>query len=165
MIDELDIAIIEKLSENCRRPTTQIAQELERSTPTVRDRINSLEQRGIIQEYRAIIDVTKIGLPIKVIVQINTSEKPVDPDVFIEALAMIPEVTSVEFITGNYEALVTLRLRDIDHLSHILYKDLRQVPGVVGTNTSIVLREHRWHAPHQIGSLPIKTEFVPCQNM
>lgn len=153
MLDELDFALIGKLQENGRKPVTQLSRELGRPTPTVRDRLRHLERMGIIQGYTAVIDVAKIGFPIKAIVYISTSEQTVDPDAFLDALGQIPEVASADLITGSYEAEVTVYVRNIEHLSRILYADLRQVPGVTGTNTSIVLREHRWQHPRQTGSL------------
>ena len=154
MLDELDFALIEKLQQNGRKPITQISRELGRPTPTVRDRLRHLERMGIIQGYTAVIDVAKIGFPIKALVHINTLEQAVDQDAFLDALGQIPEVASADLITGDYEAEVTVYVRDIEHLSRILYGDLRQVPGVTGTNTSIVLRGHRWQIPRQSGSLP-----------
>jgi len=154
MFDELDFLLIDELQRDGRKPVAQLARELERPTATVRDRLRRLEEEGAILRYAAVIDVAKIGFPIKAIVHISTSEQAVDPDTFFEALGQIPEVASARLITGSYEAEAILCVRDIEHLSRILYEDLRQVPGVTGTNTSIVLREQRWQIPRGIGSLP-----------
>jgi len=153
MFDELDFSLIHKLQEDARKPVAQLARELGRPTATVRDRLRRLEERGVILGYTAVIDVTKIGFPIKAIVHISTSERAVDPDAFLDALGQIPEVASADLITGSYEAEVTVYVRDIEHLSRILYKDLREIPEVTGTNTSIVLRKQRWQIPRGLGSL------------
>jgi DNA-binding Lrp family transcriptional regulator len=154
MLDELDLSLIHKLQEDARKPTAQLARELGRPTATVRDRLRRLKEESVILGYTTVIDVAKVGFPIKAIVHISTSEQAVDPDVFFEALGQIPEVASAHLITGSYEAEVIVYVRDIEHLSRILYEDFRQVPGVTGTNTSIVLRENRWHIPRRVGSLP-----------
>ena len=156
MFDELDFLLIDQLQKNARKPVAQLARELGWPTATVRDRLRRLEDQGVILGYTTVIDVAKIGFPIKALVHINTSEQAVAPDAFLSALGQIPEVASAELITGSYEAEVTVYVRDIEHLSHILYKDLREVPGVTGTNTSIVLREQRWQIPRGIGSLPLE---------
>jgi len=154
MFDELDFLLIDELQQHARKPVAQLARELGRPTATVRDRLRRLEEEGVILGYTTVIDVAKIGFPIKALVHINTSGQAVDPDAFLGALGQIPEVASADLITGSYEAEVTVYVRDIEHLSRILYEDLRQVPGVTGTNTSIVLREQRWQIPRRIGSLP-----------
>lgn len=154
MLDELDTAIIEKLQEDARRPTTQIARELGHPTATVRDRIKRLEDGGVIKGYTAVIDMGRVGSPIKALVHISTSGRAVKPDAFLEALGKIPEVASVDLVTGSYEAMVTLYVRDIEHLSHLLYDQLIQIPGVVGTNTSIALVRRKWQIPRPTESPP-----------
>lgn len=152
MLDEFDFSLIEKLQKDARKPITQLARELGRPTATVRDRLRRLENKGVIQGYTAVIDVAKIGFPIKAIIHVNTSEKMVDPAAFLDALGQIPTVASAALVTGGYEAEVTVQVQDIEHLSRILYKDMRQVPGVTGTNTSVVLFERQWHIPRRIDS-------------
>jgi DNA-binding Lrp family transcriptional regulator len=154
MLDELDAAIIDELQRDARRPTTQIARELGHPTATVRDRIKRLEDRGVIQGYTAVVDMAKVSLPIKALVHISTSGRAVKPDAFLEAIGKIPEVASADLVTGSYEAMVTLYVRDIEHLSHLLYDQLIQIPGVVGTNTSIALVRRKWQIPRPIDSPP-----------
>jgi Lrp/AsnC family leucine-responsive transcriptional regulator len=154
MLDELDFLLIDELAKDARKPVAQLARELRRPTATVRDRLRRLENKGVIQGYTAVIDVAKIGCPVKAFIHVSVSERIVNPDEFLEALGRIPEVAGADLVTGDYEAVVTVRVRDIEHLRRILYDDIPQVHGVTGTNTSIVLLERRWQIPRRIGSLP-----------
>ncbi|TKJ30040.1 MAG: AsnC family transcriptional regulator [Chloroflexi bacterium B3_Chlor] len=147
MLDELDFGLIAQLQENARKPVTQLAKELKRPTATVRERLSRLEDSGVIQGYTAVIDTAKIGFLIKALVNVSTSGQAVDPDEFLHGLGQIPEVASADLLTGDFEAVVTVHVRDIEHLSRILYKDLREVPEVTGTTTSIVLLARQWKFP------------------
>ena len=147
MLDELDFALIAQLQENARKPVTQLARELKRPTATVRERLSRLKDCGVVQGYTAALDVAKIGFPIKALVHISTSGRAVDPDEFLRGLGQIPEVASADLLTGDFEAVVTVHVRDIEHLSRILYKDLRRVPEVTGTTTSVVLLGRQWKIP------------------
>ena len=147
MLDELDFALIAQLQENARKPVTQLAKELKRPTATVRERLSRLEDSDVIQGYTAVIDTAKIGFLIKALVNVSTSGQAVDPDEFLRGLGAIPEVASADLLTGDFEAVVTVHVRDIQHLSRILYKDLREVPEVTGTTTSIVLLGRQWRIP------------------
>jgi len=147
MLDELDFALIAQLQENARKPVTQLAKELRRPTATVRERLSRLEDSGVIQGYTAVIDTAKIGFPIKALVNVSTSGQAVDPDEFLRGLGQIPEVASADLVTGDFEGVVTVHVRGIEHLSRILYKDLREVPEVTGTTTSIVLLGRQWRIP------------------
>lgn len=147
MIDELDYAVIEKLLENSRKPATQIALELGRPTATIRDRINNLEESGIIKGYTVHVDLTRLGYEIKAIIHISVLNHIIDPQEFFEALRKIPEVASVQLLTGDYEAVVTVYVHNVDHLQRILYQEILKVPWISSTNTSIVLLEQEWSLP------------------
>jgi DNA-binding Lrp family transcriptional regulator len=147
VLDELDFALIARLQENARRPVTQLAKELKRPTATVRDRLRRLEDSGVIQGYTAVIDTTKVDLLVKALVHVSTSGQAVDPDEFLRAVGQIPQVTSANLVTGDYEAVLTVYVRDVQHLAQVLYQDLRRVPGVTGTTTSIVLLGREWNVP------------------
>jgi Lrp/AsnC family leucine-responsive transcriptional regulator len=148
VFDELDFLLINKLQQNARKPVAQLARELGRPTATVRDRLRRLENMSVIQGYTAVIDLAQIGFPIKALIHVSVSERIVDPDEFVEALGRIPEVVSADLVTGDYEAVVTVRVRDIEHLRRILYDDIPQIPGVTSTNTSIVLLERQMGSGH-----------------
>jgi Lrp/AsnC family leucine-responsive transcriptional regulator len=148
VFDKLDFLLINKLRQDARKPVAQLARELGRPTPTVRDRLRRLENMGVIQGYTAVIDVAKIGFPIKALIHVSVLERIVNPDEFLDALERIPEVVSADLVTGDYEAVVTVRVRDIEHLRRILYDDIPQIPGVTSTNTSIVLLERQMGSGH-----------------
>ena len=62
--------------------------------------------------------------------------------------------SSADLINGDYEAVITVHVRDIEHVSRTLCEDTRQVPGVTGTNTPIVLLGRQWQIPRRIACLP-----------
>jgi Lrp/AsnC family leucine-responsive transcriptional regulator len=157
VFDELDFLLINKLQQDARKPVAQLARELGRPTATVRDRLRRLENMSVIQGYTAVIDLAQIGFPIKALIHVSVSERIVDPDEFVEALGRIPEVVSADLVTGDYEAVVTVRVRDIEHLRRILYDDIPQIPGVTSTNTSIVLLERQMGSGHPRSLAPPTT--------
>ncbi|MGV8150583.1 MAG: Lrp/AsnC family transcriptional regulator [Candidatus Woesearchaeota archaeon] len=59
--DELDINILKKLSKNARTSLVDISNELKKSAELISFRMKQLEKKGIIQGYRAMIDVEKFG--------------------------------------------------------------------------------------------------------
>ena len=66
----LDIAILNILSKDARRPVTSISQELDSTPAKVRKRISKLEQESVIVGYRTQFDYSKVGiLVVKVIIE------------------------------------------------------------------------------------------------
>ena len=70
-ISEIDLKLIQLLSQNARAPIRRIAKLMGVSEATVRCHINKLEQQGIIKGYSVVIDTTKINLPIFVTVGVE----------------------------------------------------------------------------------------------
>jgi len=60
-LDELDVRILKFLSLDARVSTQEIARELKISFNTAKQRIAKMEGKGIIQSYRILIDLGKIG--------------------------------------------------------------------------------------------------------
>jgi Lrp/AsnC family transcriptional regulator, regulator for asnA, asnC and gidA len=141
MFDELDLFLIDALQKDARIPITQLARQLGQPIPTIRDRLKRLEKKGIIKGYTATIDLNKIGLSIKAIIQVRVSGVVTDPNIFLTELSQIPEVESAYLVTGDYEAVVILNVKNVEHLRSIIYERIPKVPGVSGTNTMLVLSE------------------------
>jgi DNA-binding Lrp family transcriptional regulator len=59
--DKIDLRIIKSLSEDCRKPTTQIAKEAGISRPTAIARIKTLTENRII-DFDAKVNIANIGL-------------------------------------------------------------------------------------------------------
>ncbi len=62
-LDISDLKILSLLSENAKLPAVEIARKTGISANTVRTRIKSLEDRGIIQGYQAVVDPNALGFP------------------------------------------------------------------------------------------------------
>lgn len=59
--DAVDYAILYHLQENARRPLTDIADAIGVADNTVRNRIETLEEEGVIEGYQANINYDQVG--------------------------------------------------------------------------------------------------------
>ena len=60
-IDDLEFKILQKLSNNSRKPTKDIANDLNSTVSIINNRIQKLVQKGIIEKFTISIDWSKIG--------------------------------------------------------------------------------------------------------
>ncbi len=97
-LDEKDQQILRLLRQNARIPFSRIAEEVDLSGPAVSDRVDRLEQTGIITSYTIDIDQSQLRNGISVLVQITTH--PTDPTQLTETLQHSEKVEHV-FITAN----------------------------------------------------------------
>ena len=67
-IDTISWLILEELQYNSRIPLTEIAKKIGTSSPTVSERIQKMEDAGIIKGYETKLNLEKIGYPMRVFV-------------------------------------------------------------------------------------------------
>ena len=139
-LDDLDLAILAELEGNARITASELARRLGSPNSTIRDRIQRLEDDGVIRAYTAIIDPEKLGLGIKAVVQV-TREHSVSLETLISEAAKLPEITNVQLLTGDTDELITIYARDVDHLKDVMYNKFGSLPGLIRMSTAIVLDE------------------------
>jgi Lrp/AsnC family transcriptional regulator for asnA, asnC and gidA len=139
-LDELDLAIIDRLQVDGRKAYTEIAQELGVSEGTVRNRYTRLVEDGIIQVI-AMIDPHRLGIDAPALVGVSLETG--DWDEAITAIANFDEVSYLVLVSGEYDLIVEVMCQDRDHLADFLQRTLRQVPGVIRTQTFTILRTYK----------------------
>jgi Lrp/AsnC family transcriptional regulator, leucine-responsive regulatory protein len=135
-VDQTDLKILELLRDNARQTYGVIGSRIGLSAPAVKRRIDRLEQAKVIVGYTTRIDHAKLGRPIEAFAELRFSGSTrVDE---IAEIADIPEVEAVFTIAGEPDALAWIRVRDVQHLKHVI-DQLRQIGPVTGTKTLMVL--------------------------
>ena len=137
-LDNIDIKILQVLQKDVRLPLTQLSEQIGVPHATVRDRIRKMEAAGVIKSYVAIIDPTKLGHLMNCLVQVTLDQR-VENSLVMEAFLQIDEVTEIQLLTGDVDVFVRIWARDVEHMRHILYDKFTSIPGVLRTNTIIVL--------------------------
>jgi len=144
-LDELDRAIIAHLQYDGRMPFTDIAAQLGVSEGAVRRRVKRLTGAGILQ----IVGIVEPGLlgwnsagMIGVSVQAGFLESAA------ERIGQFPEVTYLFMASGGFDLFVEVYCRDKEHFVAFLSQKLQQVPGVLRTETFMILKmyklSYRW---------------------
>lgn len=59
----------------------------------------------------------------------------------MHAIRMLPEVQDMSVVTGSFDLLVRLRVRDHTHLRELLLGGIFQIPGVQRTETFLSLAD------------------------
>jgi Lrp/AsnC family transcriptional regulator, leucine-responsive regulatory protein len=139
-----DDAILEVLRTNARKSTKELAQMLGMPISTVYDRIKKLEESGVIEGYRAVLNPKKLGKGMGAIVSITvsyysrTGEK-VSQRKLAEKLAAIQCVEEVHIVAGGNDIIMKVRVANVDELNRFVIDDLRNIDGVDKTQTAIIL--------------------------
>ena len=135
-INEVDLRILSLLQEDCRLSFNKVASKLGISVGTAFNHIKSLEKKGIIKGYTAIVDSGKLGYSLTAIIMIQAEGAHlVDIE---EEVAKTANVVAVYDITGDYDAAVIAKFKDRASLS-IFIKNLLAIPHIKRTVTNITL--------------------------
>lgn len=103
-IDEIDLKILRLLQNDARISVKAIAEQIYASAPTVKTRIESLTERGIIKGYYTEIDTSVFDNVIKSYIDIEVS--PTRKEELYEFLRSAPQVVECDRVTGEYSLLV-----------------------------------------------------------
>ncbi|HKK09113.1 MAG TPA: Lrp/AsnC family transcriptional regulator [Gemmatimonadota bacterium] len=144
---DLDARLIEALRQDARRTLRELAEALEVSTSTVRNHLAELEESGVIQGYRPVIDYGRLGYGLVAVIRIKARGDALPR--IVDALVADDRLTHVYEITGEFDVMVIGRFRSETEMNREI-KRLLGLPGIEGTNTSIVLS-----APKEAGDLSL----------
>jgi len=136
-IDEIDAKILELLQEDGRMKRSDVADEVDLSISAVSERMRKLEERGVIQGYKAIVDPKRLHLDITAFIRVSVDGSEQYPAFVDEVIDMEP-VLEVHSITGAGSHVMKVRTKNTTTLERFLSK-IQAVPGVTQTTTSIVL--------------------------
>jgi len=139
-LDVTDLAILEQLQENCKRPLAAIGEKVGLTAPSVMERIHKLEEAGVIREYVAVLDGRRLGKDITAFIGVSISH-PRGIAAFEQALRHQEEVLDCHHVTGAYTLMLKVKAEDTENLERVIDR-LREIEGVTRTETMVVLSTH-----------------------
>lgn len=151
-LDETDYKILKLLQENAKITNSQLAKEIGLSAAPTLERVNKLEQSGIIKGYHASLDMSKIGLGVCTFVTLTLKgHNQATIDKFLKAIDNIPEITECHHITGAGDFIIKVVSADIAAYQKLLLEKITEIDVVDGLQTMVVLSTFK-----DSKSLPVK---------
>jgi DNA-binding Lrp family transcriptional regulator len=136
-IDRIDERLLQMLTEDGRRTFSDMAAEVGLSVGAVKRRVDRLRADGVITGFTVRIDQSKLGWGVEAFTELRFGGRTHVADILGTAQNRA-EVQAVYTIAGDPDALVHLRVRDMNHLQDVI-DGLRRTGQVTGTKTLMVL--------------------------
>lgn len=136
-LDELDQKIIQLLVKNARMSYSDIGEKIGISRVAVKARIQTLENKGIIEEYTTIINPQKINGAVSCYFEIETK-----PDSFKEVTDILNKnniVTQIYRVTGRDKLHVHAVASSNEEMERFLHDVIDTLPGVLSCSCNIIL--------------------------
>jgi len=116
--DPTDVQILRALVDDPRLGTAELARRVGMSAPAVRERVQRLEDTGVIAGYRLQVDPRALGYDIMVFVRIRPN--PGQLQMIADIARDMPNVVECHRITGEDCFIVKAYLQDLDELDGVL---------------------------------------------
>jgi Lrp/AsnC family leucine-responsive transcriptional regulator len=137
-LDDLDLKLLARLMADGRVTWAQLASEVGLSGPSVTERVRKLERLGVLEGFTAKVSPESVGYGLLAFVAVSISGPTHQEDLLGWAESAV-EVQECHVVAGAHDYLLKVRCQDSKDLERVLNRGLRLVPGVVRTNSSIVL--------------------------
>lgn len=137
-----DSAILNALQDNARITNAQLAKIAELSPAGLQKRLRKLEDSGLIQSYRAVLNREQLGLDLLAIV--NVTLEGHSPDAvteFDQAIVEMPEVLTCYRTMGSNDYVLKVYAASHTELDDFLMKKLLPLQAVSRMTSSLVLRQ------------------------
>jgi DNA-binding Lrp family transcriptional regulator len=149
-LDAADRNIVGLLLDDPRISARAIGRHIGMSPGAVTERIARLHQRGVIAGYQLAVNPSALGYNVHALVGLQTDQGSTF-DQAVESLRKIPEIISLHIVTGRWDVLVEVRVRDHEHLLDVMTNRILTIPGFRHSETMLSLRAYTdprgWRPP------------------
>lgn len=123
-LDSLDKKILKLIAEDARIPFLEVARSCNVSGAAIHQRIQKLNNLGVLKGSKFIIDPEKIGYETCAYMGLNL-KNPEKFDAVVDELKKIPEVVECHYTTGDYDMFIKIYAVNNHHLLNIIHDRLQ----------------------------------------
>ncbi len=143
-LDRADVDILRLLQNNARLSVKEIAAEVGLAASTTHERIRRLRDNGILRGTHVEVDAKALGVGLEALFMIELSKHERGTvDQFMDEIVDVPEVRSAFLVTGRYDLIVHVVVRDTQHLKDLAFDRFTNRPGVARIETSIIFEARK----------------------
>jgi len=141
IIDRIDRSILVALQRNNRIPNLELAELVGLSPPACLKRVKRLRKEGVIVGDVSIINPELAGNTMTLIVSVEMERDRADIyQVFRKSILNAPEVTQCYQISGSYDFMLVVTVKDIQAYEHFVERVLHKDLNIRKFHTSVSLR-------------------------
>ena len=138
-VDRVDRRILEILRGDGRISVAALAERVHVSRANAYSRLERLRAEGVITGYSARIDPRRVGLGITALILVSGTQPAWRS--LRDQLSEMVEVEWCAFTSGEHDALVLVRVPDVETLRDVVLERLQSSGAVRATETIFVLEE------------------------
>lgn len=140
-MDDIDIKLLHILAENSNQTATEIMPQINLSIPAINKRIAKMRASGLIKKFTLSVDAKMIGKPVLAYVMVILNQYS-EVEELVKYVRSDKDIVECHAITGEYDYILKMYARDIEHLEDKLIK-LKRQKGISKSQTMFSLLEYK----------------------
>lgn len=142
MLDHTDKKLLQLLQKDAKKTVKELADAIGLTQTPVYERVKKLENEGFINSYKAVIDREKAGLGLLVFcnVSLHKHQSKIIAE-FEKDILNFPEVIECYHVTGMYDYLLKIVVRDMGSYQRFVTKKLASLDTIRKVQSSFVMTE------------------------
>ena len=139
-LDDIDLKILRQLQQDSHLTTKELAARVNLSSTPVFERVRRLEREGYIRAYVALLDADKLdkGLCVWCNVKLRQHNCSLGRD-FMEEVQGIEEITECYNVSGEYDYMLKVFVRNMKHYQDFVLDVLGKLPSVGSIQSNFVM--------------------------
>lgn len=117
-MDRFDYVILDELQSNGKLSIAELGRKIGLSTTATKERVKKLENEGVITDYSAVIDGSKVGMDMTAFITVPVGNLEIKE--MADKLSAMDEVIEVHKVTGNTCFLIKVLAKNSSHLEHLI---------------------------------------------
>ena len=152
--DRIDQRILATLQADGRLSNVDLAERVGLSPSPCLRRVKQLEDAGMIDGYRAILNRKAVGLGLTVFVELKVGKHSRDNAAMLqEALAAIPEVVSCHMVSGASDFLAEVVVPDLEAYERLMTDKILTLETIEDVRSNFAIRTIKSNGPLPLGHL------------
>src|SRR5882724_2047210 len=140
ILDEKDRAILRMLQSNAKATVREIANKVHLSPTPVHERIKNMEDAGVITQYAALVNYTKVKKGLMIICYVSLKEHNKKSGAkFIKTIHELDEVIECYNISGEFDFMLKVLVENMDAYYDFHVNKLGQVENLGHLQSTFVM--------------------------
>ena len=141
-MDSIDKKLLILLQKDSKKTTKELSVKLNLSVTAVYERIKKLEREGIIQNYVALINRSKVNKGFVVFCHIKIIQHTREfLTKFESQVVKLSEILECHHVSGDYDYILKIAVRDMEEYREFLVTKLTTLEHIGSTHSTFMISE------------------------
>jgi Lrp/AsnC family transcriptional regulator, regulator for asnA, asnC and gidA len=143
-LDDTDRTILKLLKENSRMSFMEMSRMTGIADATIQHRLKRMRERGIVT-FTVMVEPEATGFAVTSVMLVQTDTEKHDEAK--HALAVLPEISEVYSVLGEYDLLIKVWARTLEELNEFINEKIRAIEGIEDLTEIVVVEKVKEETP------------------